>query len=411
MEKKRIREFFDIKVDEGISEEFELYNLKENLNRGKMLAAVTLVVELVIIVLSLIFKKDVSSGKDAYYYFMYLTFVVVISFFLMVLIKMEADPKHGLKSRLVTYSFLFFMLIWNMGISVLDGQITTYMIALFAISIIAIIKPAPMLILYSSVHAIYLVLLLVTEKSNNVIFASAINSTVAAVISWTASYILYKNRALSFINQKEVEDKRVQLESLNGRLNKANKKLEYLAQTDGLTGIYNRRMFDKISNDFWKECLEAGDYLTVIMIDIDHFKIFNDTYGHQKGDDCLKDIVSAIKTIIPNDSMLARYGGEEFAILVKNTTKGKSLYLSEEIRNKIVNLNIEHKNSPVKPYVTLSLGVFCGHAKESRSILEFIARADCALYEAKEGGRNLTVRAEWQRVPGGELVPENSIAN
>ena len=414
MEKKlariNIREFFDIKVKEDFSEEFRLHNLKENLNRGKIIAAATLVVELFVIVISLVFKKNITSGKDAYYYFMYLIFVVVVSFFLIILIKMEAKPRLGLKARLITYGFLFFMLSWNMGISVLDGQITSYIIALLAISIVAIIRPAPMLILYSSVHMIYLVLLLIFGETRNIIFASFINSTIAAVISWTASYILYKNRTKSFINEKEVEDKRAQLESLNLELNRANKKLEYLSQTDGLTGIYNRRMFDRISNDYWKECFEAGDYLTVIMIDIDHFKIFNDTYGHQKGDDCLKDIVSAIKSLIPEDSMLARYGGEEFAILVKNSTKGKSFYLAEQIRSKIADMNIEHKNSPVKSYVTLSLGVFCGHPKQSRTILEFISRADRALYEAKNGGRDMTIRAEWKRMPEGELASEGSIA-
>jgi diguanylate cyclase (GGDEF)-like protein len=221
-----------------------------------------------------------------------------------------------------------------------------------------------------------------------------INTTIAMAVSWLAGYIVYKSRAGNFSSQKEVEAQsaklealNLELEDLNAELNIANKKLEYLSQTDGLTGIYNRRMFDQISSSFWEKCRKCCGSLAVIMIDIDHFKLFNDTYGHQKGDECLKSIVAKIKELIPDGSVLARYGGEEFAILVENCSMSEALDLAENIRAKVAALKIPHENSQVKPYVTLSLGVYCA-SPGGDSISEFIGFADKSLYKAKEDGRD-----------------------
>ena len=408
---KGIKRIFDIAVEKSLEKDFRLFNLKANLSRGKMMAAVTIAVEVIIILVSFLFKRGVQTQADKYYYFMYILFVVVVSILLLIMIRMERNPRLGHASRSLAYGFVLFVLSWNMVISVLDGQITSYVIALLAISIIAIIRPAPLLVLYFIVHTSYCLLTYFFEDSSSVIFSSCVNSTIAVIVSWMAAYILYNNRAASFSSQKELENKKAELEKVNAELNKANKKLEYLSQTDGLTGIYNRRMFDTVSNGFWEDCMREHDFLTVIMIDIDHFKIFNDTYGHQKGDDCLIDIVSAIKSIIPEDSMLARYGGEEFAVLVKNITQDNSFNLAEKIRGKITELNIGHVNSPVRPYVTLSLGVFCGTPSETLSVTEFISFADKALYKAKNGGRDMTVNAGCKCAPVLEFVNSESTSN
>ena len=390
----KIKEFFYIRVRQDISEEFNLYNLKTNFSRGKLVAAATLVIEILIIISSLIFKKGVRNEKDVYYYIMYMIFVVVVAFFLIALIKMSEHPKLGIAATFITYSFTAFMLAWNMVISLLDGNIVTYVIALMAISIIALLKPMARLIIYISVHVIYCIFLFIINNSSDSIFVAMINTTIAMAVSWLAGYIVYKSHAGSFSSQKEVEEQstklevlNAELEDLNAELNAANKKLEYLSQTDGLTGIYNRRMFDEISNSFWEECRECRSGLAVIMIDIDHFKLFNDTYGHQKGDECLKAIVSKIKETIPSGSVLARYGGEEFAILVENGSMSGALGLAEEIRAKVSGLKIPHENSPIKPYVTLSLGVYCASPGDN-TIEEFIGFADKALYKAKQGGRD-----------------------
>ena len=390
----KIKEFFDIRVQQNISEEFKLYNLKTNLSRGKLIAAATLAIEIFIIISSLIFKGGVRDEKDVYYYIMYMIFVIVVAFFLIALIKMSEHPKVGLAGYFIVYSFSAFMLAWNMVISLLDGKIISYVIALMAISIIALLKPMARLIIYIAVHVVYIILLFAIESSSDSIFVAMINTTIAMVVSWLAGYIVYKSRAENFSSQSEVETQRAELEvlnseleDLNAELNCANKKLEYLSRTDGLTGIYNRRMFDEISNSFWEECRNCSSSLAVIMIDIDHFKIFNDTYGHQKGDECLKSIVAKIKEVIPNDSVLARYGGEEFAILLENCSMSRVQELAEDIRAKVAGMKMPHENSQVKPYVTLSLGVYCASPGEN-TIDEFIGFADKALYKAKQNGRD-----------------------
>ena len=264
----------------------------------------------------------------------------------------------------------------------------SYVTALLALSVLAVLSPKFTIILYIAVEIAYCTLVLLFEQEFQSKISFIVNSIVAATVSWVAGYILYKNRADNFASQKEVQEQREELRLLNDELNKANKKLEYLSQTDGLTGIYNRRMFDEISESLWEECKESSSCLAVIMIDIDQFKLFNDTYGHLMGDECLKSIVNNIKETIPDDSVIARYGGEEFAILVKNCDMNEALSIAEEIREKVAGLRIPHENSPIKPYVTLSLGVYCKNPGDG-TIAEFIGYADKALYKAKEGGRNM----------------------
>jgi len=179
------------------------------------------------------------------------------------------------------------------------------------------------------------------------------------------------------------------------KLKKANKKLEKMASMDGLTGLANRRLFDEILK---KELLRAkrnNSTISLIMADIDNFKDYNDNYGHQAGDQCLKKIAKTIEetTNRPAD-LAARYGGEEFSIILPDTNKEGAIKIAEKIRENIISLEIEHAKSDVAEYVTLSLGVNSSKINseiDDKRIEEFIEKADKALYKAKENGRNMVV--------------------
>ncbi|WP_084780361.1 diguanylate cyclase domain-containing protein [Bacillus massilinigeriensis] len=158
---------------------------------------------------------------------------------------------------------------------------------------------------------------------------------------------------------------------------------------DGLTNISNRRYFDETIEREWNRCSRSSKPLTLIMLDIDRFKKFNDTYGHQRGDECLIKVAQTIKETIKRPSdVVCRYGGEEFAIILPETTEEGGEFVAERIRAAIESLEIPHVASKVSPYVTCSLGVATVIPSTLTTPDEIIRMADKALYESKNHGRN-----------------------
>lgn len=167
------------------------------------------------------------------------------------------------------------------------------------------------------------------------------------------------------------------------------KRVELLSVTDGLTGIYNRRYFNELFPNIINITKRKNELLCFLMIDIDFFKQYNDTYGHQKGDDVL---ISVSKTI--NDSLnrgddyCFRLGGEEFGVIFKTDTKEDAFNFAKLIKDNIEDLKIEHIKSMAGDYVTVSMGLICKNAKDINSMEEIYKQADENLYKAKERGRN-----------------------
>lgn len=172
-------------------------------------------------------------------------------------------------------------------------------------------------------------------------------------------------------------------------LKKANEKLQLLSVIDGLTQIPNRRKFDESLALEWKRHQREKNVLSLILCDIDFFKFYNDTYGHQAGDDCLKKVAKTIHASTQRaGDLAARYGGEEFAVILPNTGLEGARVIAERIRTSVQNLKIEHKSSKVHEHITLSLGISTGIPGGDNSAKNLVALADQALYRAKAGGRN-----------------------
>ncbi len=177
-------------------------------------------------------------------------------------------------------------------------------------------------------------------------------------------------------------------------LNAAMAKLQELSVTDGLTGIANRRHFDSALRAEWSRAERAGTTLSLALIDVDHFKKFNDCYGHLQGDDCLRKVAQILAQSISRPGELAaRYGGEEFALIIPNTQGCDAVRLAERIRAAIVACSIAHTDSDLG-YLTISVGV-ASIIPHSNILPQALTHAaDEALYSAKNGGRNQTVLAE-----------------
>lgn len=174
-----------------------------------------------------------------------------------------------------------------------------------------------------------------------------------------------------------------------------NKKLEALSFSDGLTGVLNRRAFDEALNKEWKHAKRDKGELSLILLDIDYFKRYNDNYGHSAGDNCLKLVSKALSAVIRRETdVVARYGGEEFAILLPETNANEACSLAEECRQSVYRLQLPHEKSEVDSVVTISLGVSTIVPAPDSQVLSLLESADKSLYQAKQSGRNQVVIAK-----------------
>lgn len=168
--------------------------------------------------------------------------------------------------------------------------------------------------------------------------------------------------------------------------------LENSSYTDTLTELPNRRRFDENFSMAWHYNLRDQSPLSIIMIDIDNFKAFNDHYGHQVGDECIKHVAHSFSTSIKRKvDIIARYGGEEFICVLPNTTNSDAVVLAEALRNAVLDLRIPHDYSDANCYVTISLGVSTIIPQNDMRPQELIVDADRALYQAKREGRNRVI--------------------
>jgi diguanylate cyclase (GGDEF)-like protein len=171
----------------------------------------------------------------------------------------------------------------------------------------------------------------------------------------------------------------------------ANQHLEELASLDGLTGLANRRGFDRELDHAWHRADELREPLALIMIDIDHFKLFNDRYGHVQGDACLRAVGETLSLVALDKALIvARYGGEEFALLLPGLDIEHAVALAEEARRSIEELLMTHADSPCG-IVTISIGVESRVPEPSQSAACLVEAADRALYDAKRRGRNMVI--------------------
>ena len=177
--------------------------------------------------------------------------------------------------------------------------------------------------------------------------------------------------------------------TIENQLRESNSLLRKLSSLDWLNEIYNRLAFDEFLKTEWAFACKHKTPVSLLLLDIDYFKKYNDTYGHIQGDECLKSVARELERFFHEKGYLAaRYGGEEFAVVLPNTDAQKASQLAEDFQSTIQAMNIEHKNSKVSEIVTISIGLSCVapmNPNELKLVLEF---ADRALYKAKQNGRN-----------------------
>ena len=194
---------------------------------------------------------------------------------------------------------------------------------------------------------------------------------------------------ISYLVFSSIQSDQTRLEVATKKLKKLNKKLENVSYTDSLTNMHNRRYFNMVYERELKRAKRTHSHITFMMLDIDFFKQYNDTYGHIEGDNALKAVANVLKKTLQRPSdFVFRLGGEEFGVLLTQTDESNSAKLARDIGDAIREEKIEHSGSSVNEFLTISAGVVCCVADDALDEDILISRADEMLYEAKETGRD-----------------------
>ncbi len=215
---------------------------------------------------------------------------------------------------------------------------------------------------------------------------------LARIRAHAKSYLAQKERDQAFTALSKMQE---QLEIMNEELARSNQELQRLSSLDGLTGVANRRQFDETLEREWQRAFRTNMPLSLVFADIDYFKRYNDHYGHQAGDDTLKQVAAALRQTVhrPTD-LVSRYGGEEFVMVLPDTTLEGAVAVANKVLHGVRNLNIPHENAEDSDRVTLSIGVATLHPKKTEKPEILVEAADKALYRAKEAGRNRVESSE-----------------
>lgn len=188
---------------------------------------------------------------------------------------------------------------------------------------------------------------------------------------------------------------RQKLLKVSSELERANDELKLLVNMDGLTGLANRRSLDRTIKMDMARSTRYQQPLTIMLADIDHFKAYNDNYGHLQGDDCLKKVAQALSRVCKRGTdLVARYGGEEFAVLLPDTKAENAMLVAESLRAAVEGLHVEHEHSSASDYVTVSIGVFTKMVEKTDTPEGLLKKADEGLYQSKESGRNMASQVE-----------------
>lgn len=380
-----------VSLPEREKQEFDTEILRINVARGKATAITFIVVEVIILAVSFLNKKSsMLKQPEVYYSSMYFLLMLAMSVYVYIFMKVEKNiAKNRTKIWITGISFALLILLCSAGISLLDqyssGQINVYTYAIIAVATLPLYQPITLLLIYVTVQLLFISFMPYFQISGELLFGNDVNSSVFLIISWVIASMRYKSAVEDFNNKKTIQKSSQELKKVNKELEEVNQKLAKLSRTDSLTGIFNRSVFDETLQVEWDRCKRHILPLSLIMIDIDFFKAFNDHYGHQAGDDCLKKVAGVLSSTTKRSTgIVSRYGGEEFTVILPNMTKEKALDYAERLRITVEELSIPHAYSAISKSLTVSLGVHTLIPSDQLSMKELIVKADKALYEAKK---------------------------
>ena len=308
--------------------------------------------------------------------------------------------------RVITYAYLAIYGFCALGYIqvdlIADGAITNFIFYCGVVGAIMLLswKEYVVFVLPVAAFSVYCISTLGIQRLGGVLDQSQLVVWIALVLLFISQKLYYADlRAFLELEQSS---------AAHNRLVDLNEHLERISETDPLTQINNRRALDRHSGQLWNHCLRQREYITVMILDIDYFKAYNDTFGHPQGDVCLQTVAGLLRQELRRSfDILARYGGEEFAVVLGFQNPAQAITQAERLRMCIERHQMETADKTVSPYVTISIGLATMVAQDNFDLASMYSWADQCLYAAKNAGRNRV--AAWENntcvlvPPNGEL--------
>ncbi|WP_462408571.1 GGDEF domain-containing protein [Neobacillus sp. Marseille-QA0830] len=379
----------------------EKHLFTENLKRCKLFAGIVILFEMILILMNVL----ANQGRWVLniYLVLYCVLLVMSALMLHYIRRFEkgdsSSERQYRRFHFGVLSFVSFFLVWGAAVTLADqksyGHVMAFAVNFMCVSVLFHASNRTILTVYLPSILLLLMGLPFFQESNAILMGHYINLSVFLFFCWLASRMLYISNATNFFNKllltetnQNLAAKNQEIEKMNWELAVANEQLKQMAVLDELTKIPNRRGFQQ----YIQETLTLSQTkrkLSILMLDIDAFKLFNDNYGHLEGDKSIERVAQAIQVCMKaSGSMTARYGGEEFVIAVFDMASEDIDRLAEKIRSTIFEMEIPHEYSPFANRVTVSIGFATGEVQNMDETGELIEMADRALYQSKSKGRN-----------------------
>ena len=350
-----------------------------NINRAKIYIVGLIVIHLFLLVLDV---RRLLAGTLAehsgyrYLYYLHIILTAGLVFFLALLYIFKASVPEEIRAlhKIITIAFFAFLLLIAAAVSSIDqlihGEITVYVIGLLALSVAVYLPILPRFLLFVPAHILLLAGISLFQTDRDVLIGNYINSTLVFFIAGILSQIMYQNLKKNFFSKKIIRQQQ--------------ERLERMSLEDSLTGLRNRRYIDTKLMEEWDRAVRYDRDLAIAFADLDFFKKVNDSYGHNIGDEVLREIAVIFRGSIRGVDSVARYGGEEFLLLFPETDKDQAVTICEKVRRQTEDYPWDGVRQGLR--LTVSLGV--AGRREAETIADFIDLADKRLYTAKERGRN-----------------------
>ena len=412
----KLSKLFHNKIGDSDRAEFRRCLLIDNIRRGKILAIAIIAFECVYALVDIIALLCKADSRFHYnrYLIMYMVLIAVNAVYLVLLKPNKGFKYSDAQVRRLEFCFIAYMTVvmsWGSVITLMDqklyGQITAFIINMVICSVVYVLDHKSILVPYCISFLVLAVGLPFLQHSTDILIGHYANLLVVIIVAWLASRIIYNGYCSNFISRvmlsqskKLLEDEVEENKQINEKLAQANKQLMVLTLHDDLTGIPNRRSFRDFIDRSLDQYLRDQSTFSVIMLDIDYFKQFNDFYGHEAGDKALTEIAVQLQSVSAHpDEFAVRWGGEEFLYAAFSKSPADIEETASAIVSKILGLNICHQNSPVSQFITASLGIGTIRLRDKNDIHRAIKLADDALYLAKSSGRNCTKMLRFDSGP------------
>jgi len=385
-------------------EKFLRQRAQENMQKGKILAAFMIAFDFVLALFDIIFwLANINvSFHFAYYLTMYLLMISLNALFLFFIRKnniQEASVAQLHKFEIYFTVYVTLVMIWGSVVSIMDqilyGQLLVFMINMIAGSVIFLLPSRKMLYPFLCSSLVLFIGLPLAQRSGNILIGHYINLSIFIVTSWLASRLIYISSCNNMVSKELLKQSNLLLQNkieenylIHEQLLQANQQLKVLSSIDELTGIPNRRSFNNYVHTTLSMQKGIRRLASILMIDIDLFKEYNDSYGHISGDKVLITIADIINNIAKqHHHFAARFGGEEFIYIAFDADKEAAVSIATAIKNATLQQKIPHTRSK-DASLSVSVGIYTTCIAGENEIENAVILADKALYQAKACGRN-----------------------